>query len=47
MTMQEARSKCPLGQEYCYDCPRYQDDCDGMNGKIDEKDEAMYQGMEE
>jgi len=29
VTDQEARSKCPGGQESCDDCPRYMDDCDG------------------
>ena len=30
MTEQEARDKCPQGQETCNDCPRMGDDCDGM-----------------
>ena len=34
MTEQEARSKCPGGQEYCDDCPRYLDDCDGKEDMI-------------
>ena len=34
MTEQEARSKCPMGQEKCNDCPRYADDCDGNEDMI-------------
>ena len=29
MTEQEARSKCPMGQEECEGCQLYMDSCDG------------------
>ena len=36
MTEREAGDKCPLGQNDCETCLKYQDDCDGKD--VDEDD---------